>query len=195
MNQAHAQTTTTSPPPSPDASPLILGGLGLVVVFFFVMFLGGGSKKLTPQSLEKAKKKYVALTNKRLAGKVDEYNALIESRNMVTGLYEQKGNIAAVRFVSIKANCKRCQSLDKKVISLMDPVQLAACTPPVHNELRKGVTCEATFMPVRAAEMAALEKAGARPAAKALGKAPAKAGAGGTDKLGKKTGNLKSKKK
>lgn len=189
MNQAYAQTTVTPPPPgAPDSTLLVFGGLGLIVVLFVVMFFGG-SKKLTPKNLEKAKKKYVALVNKRLSGKVDEYSSLIESRNMVTGLYEQRGNIAGARFVARKANCKRCQSLDKKVISLMDPAQLAACTPPVHNELRKGVTCEATFIPVRAEEMGTLNKASAKPSPK-VGASKASTG-----NLDKKTGNLKGKKK
>lgn len=199
MSKAVAKATTHVPSsatsvPGNDLMPLMLGGLGILAVFIFV-YLMSGSKKMTPQNLEKAKKKYMIAVNHRLQGKVDHYSELIDIRNLVTGFYEQKGNIVAARFVARKANCKRCKSLNNKIIGLLDPSSLATCTPPVHNDFPRGELCEATFIPIRAAEMKAMSKSNAKQPAKAATGSLNKSGTGKmTAPEGKSTGNLKGKK-
>lgn len=148
-------TTHTAPPPPVSSSlPLVLGGALVAVLLMILLLKGAGSraslKKLDPRQVDKAKKRYAAAMDKRLAGKIDQYSVLLDSRNMVTGFYEQKGQITGARFVARQAHCKRCKALDGQEFSLLDPAKLAAATPPLHGEVRRGVTCVATLVPIRA---------------------------------------------
>lgn len=150
-----ASTTHTTPAaPAADSTPLMVGS-GLVALLFIVLlFRGSGrrptGKKLDPKLVEKAKKRYIALVDKRLSGDVEQYSVLLEARNMVTGFYEQQGLVTGARFMAKQAHCKRCKSLDGKEFSLLEPEQLAAATPPLHGEVRRGVHCVATLVPLRA---------------------------------------------
>jgi len=153
----HATQTTHAPQTAPGGAtsmPLMLGG-GLVAILLIVLLFRGsgrkaGGKKLDPKQVEKAKKRYIALVDKRLSGKVEQYSVLLETRNMVTGFYEQKGQVTGARFTVKQAHCKRCKAMDGKEFSLLDPVKLAAATPPLHGEVRRGVFCVATMVPIRA---------------------------------------------
>ncbi|HEY9856181.1 MAG TPA: hypothetical protein V6D05_10610 [Stenomitos sp.] len=150
-------TTHVAHPATPHGAapmPLLLGG-GLVALLLLLMLVRGSGrrisgKKLDPKQVEKAKKRYIATMDKRLAGNVEEYSVLLESRNLVTGFYEQKGQVTGARFTAKQANCKRCQALDGKEFSLLDPTKLAAATPPLHAEGRRGVRCVAALVPLRA---------------------------------------------
>lgn len=149
-------TTTHTAPPPPIASsmPLLLGGSLVAAVLIVLLFKGSGTKvsdkKLDPKQVSKARKRYIAAVDKRLAGKVEQYSVLLDARNMVTGFYEQKGLITGARFTVKQANCKRCKALDGKEFSLLAPDKLAAATPPLHGEVRRGVHCVATLVPIRA---------------------------------------------
>lgn len=150
-------TTQTAPAKAPAAAgsmPLMLGGALVAVLFLILLFRGSGGKvggkKLDPKQLEKAKKRYIALVDKRLSGKIEQYSVLLEARNMVTGFYEQKGQIVGARFSVKQAHCSRCKALDGKEFSLLDPIKLAASTPPLHGEVKRGVYCVATLVPIRA---------------------------------------------
>lgn len=150
-------TTHTAPATSPATTasmPLLVGGALAAVLFLVLLFRGSGgkvgTKKLDPKQVDQAKKRYIGLVDKRLSGNVEQYSVLLDMRNMVTGFYEQKGQITGARFQVKQAHCKRCKALDSKEFSLLDPVKLAAATPPLHGEVKRGVRCVATMVPIRA---------------------------------------------
>lgn len=150
-------TTHTAPasaPPMSSQLPLAVGGALAALLIILLLLKGTGSKaslrRLDPQQVERAKKRYTAAMDKRLGGKVDQYSVLLDARNMVSGFYEQRGQITGARFTVKQANCRRCKALDGKEFSLLDPAKLAAVTPPLHGEVRRGVHCVAAMVPIRA---------------------------------------------
>jgi hypothetical protein len=110
-------------------------------------------QRLNASQVGKARKRYVAAIDKRLkSDKLDQYSVLLDTRNLVNGYYEQKGQVVGVRFTVKQAHCRRCKVLDGQEFSLLDPVRLAAHTPPMHGEVRRGVHCVATLVAIRAEE-------------------------------------------
>lgn len=111
--------------------------------------------RLDPAAVAKARKRYVAAIDKRLAGKIDHYSLLLDSRNLINGFYEQKGLVVGVRFAVKEAHCARCKALDGKQFSLLEAEKVAAHTPPIHGEVRKGVRCMTTLIALQAEEASA----------------------------------------
>lgn len=157
---AMSQTTTQTAPPSASQSalPVLLGGgLLLVIVLYLVASRFSRPRvsrtRLDPDRVSKARKRYVSAVDKRLSSdKLDQYSVLLDTRNMVNGFYEQKGQVVGARFSVKSAHCRRCKALDGQEFSLLDPERLAAHTPPLHGEVRRGVHCVATLIPIRAEE-------------------------------------------